>query len=79
MVYYFLIKVIDRVSVDQACQELPRAHKMFAGLTYEQAELKFIQEAQNLQEYGVHFYKVYTVSCLSNKLTQQCHTLFSPS
>ena len=39
-------------------QELPRVHKTFHGLSDEEAELEFIKEAQKLQEYGIHFYKV---------------------
>lgn len=39
-------------------QELPRVHKTFHGLSDEDAELEFIKEAQKLQEYGIHFYKV---------------------
>jgi tyrosine-protein phosphatase non-receptor type 13 protein len=42
--------------------QLPEFHKSFAGLTDEQAELEFIQEAQKLPEYGIHFYKVQFVS-----------------
>ena len=33
-------------------------HKTFHGLSDEEAELEFIKEAQKLQEYGLHFYKV---------------------
>lgn len=40
-------------------QELPRVHKTFHGLSDEDAELEFIKEAQKLQEYGIHFYKVH--------------------
>lgn len=46
------------MSVDHATQELPRFHKTFHGLSEEDAELEFIKEAQKLQEYGIHFYKV---------------------
>ena len=49
---------MDKFSVDHAMQELPRVHKTFHGLSDEEAELEFIKEAQKLQEYGIHFYKV---------------------
>lgn len=39
-------------------QELAHVHKTFHGLSDEEAELEFIKEAQKLQEYGIHFYKV---------------------
>ena len=53
-----LLQIVDKVSVDHALKQLPHFHKDFHGLTHEQAELEFIKEAQKLQEYGVHFYKV---------------------
>ena len=49
---------MDKVSVDHASQQLPHFHKTFHGMSDEHAELEFIKEAQKLQEYGVHFYKV---------------------
>ncbi|XP_078359591.1 tyrosine-protein phosphatase non-receptor type 13-like [Oculina patagonica] len=56
--HYIPSRIIDKVSVDHATQELPRFHKTFHGLSDEDAELEFIKEAQKLQEYGIHFYKV---------------------
>lgn len=56
--FYYFVQIIDKVSVDHAVEELPRFHKTFHGLSDEQAELEFIKEAQKLQEYGIHFYKV---------------------
>lgn len=53
-----LFQIIDKVSVDQVLQQLPQFHETFHGMTDEEAELEFIKEAQKLQEYGVHFYKV---------------------
>lgn len=50
--------MIEKISLDHATQELPRFHKSCHGLSEEEAELEFIKEAQKLQEYGVHFYKV---------------------
>ena len=49
---------MGKVSVDHASQQLPHFHKTFHGMADEHAELDFIKEAQKLQEYGVHFYKV---------------------
>ena len=49
---------MDKVSVDHALQQLPQFHLSVHGMTDEQAELEFIKEAQKLQEYGIHFYKV---------------------
>lgn len=49
--------------------QLPEFHKNFAGLTEVQAELEFVQEAQKLPEYGIHFYKVQYVS----SIVSHCH------
>ncbi|XP_074610552.1 tyrosine-protein phosphatase non-receptor type 13-like [Acropora palmata] len=56
--HYIPKRIIDKVSVDQVLQQLPQFHETFHGMTDEEAELEFIKEAQKLQEYGVHFYKV---------------------
>ena len=56
LIYFF--QIIDKVSFDRALQELSHVHKTFHGLSDEDAELEFIKEAQKLQEYGIHFYKV---------------------
>ena len=58
VIFLNFIQIIDKFSVDHAMQELPRVHKTFRGLSDEEAELEFIKEAQKLQEYGIHFYKV---------------------
>ncbi|XP_031567263.1 tyrosine-protein phosphatase non-receptor type 13-like isoform X2 [Actinia tenebrosa] len=61
---YFLVehylneRIIKKLSVENTTLQLPEFHKNFAGLSEEQAELEFIQEAQKLPEYGIHFYKV---------------------
>lgn len=55
---FVLFQIIDKISIDHASQQLPQFHQTFLGLTNEQAELEFIKEAQKLQEYGIHFYKV---------------------
>ncbi|XP_022779941.1 tyrosine-protein phosphatase non-receptor type 13-like isoform X3 [Stylophora pistillata] len=56
--HYVPNKMIEKISLDHATQELPRFHKSCHGLSEEEAELEFIKEAQKLQEYGIHFYKV---------------------
>ena len=58
LIYFNFVQIIDKFSIDHAMQELPRVHKTFHGLSDEEAELEFIKEAQKLQEYGIHFYKV---------------------
>ena len=49
-------------------EQLPQFHQGFSGLSEVQAEVQFIKEAQKLPEYGLHFYKVYTVSKISRSL-----------
>ena len=63
---------MDKVSVDHALQQLPQFHLSVHGMTDEQAELEFIKEAQKLQEYGIHFYKVQRrpAHVLSRKVSQ---------
>ncbi|XP_068744131.1 tyrosine-protein phosphatase non-receptor type 13-like isoform X2 [Montipora capricornis] len=56
--HYIPSRIMDKVSVDHALQQLPQFHLTVHGMTDEQAELEFIKEAQKLQEYGIHFYKV---------------------
>ena len=55
-------QVLDKVTPQFAAQQLPQFHQGFSGLSEGQAELQFLKEAQKLQEYGLHFYKVHTVS-----------------
>lgn len=50
------------MSAEYAVSQLPEFHQHFAGLNEKQAELDFVEEAQKLPEYGIHFYKVQAVS-----------------
>ncbi|XP_020904478.1 tyrosine-protein phosphatase non-receptor type 13 [Exaiptasia diaphana] len=61
---YFLVehylhpRIINKVSSEYAVSQLPEFHQNFVGLSEHQAELDFVKEAQQLPEYGIHFYKV---------------------
>lgn len=61
---FIFTQTIKKLSVENTTIQLPKFHKNFAGLTDKQAEQEFIQEAQKLPEYGIHFYQVQYVSSI---------------
>lgn len=65
-IHCYFKQIINKVSTEYAISQLPEFHQNFTGLSEDQAELDFVQEAQKLPEYGIHFYKVQAVSITYN-------------
>ncbi|XP_069124056.1 tyrosine-protein phosphatase non-receptor type 13-like isoform X2 [Argopecten irradians] len=78
--HYYPQRVVKRVGVGYIRDNTPDFHQRAAGMGETKAELEFIKIAQQLPEYGVHFYKLLknkndTTSIMWMGITVKCMIL----
>ncbi|XP_069599473.1 tyrosine-protein phosphatase non-receptor type 13 isoform X7 [Ranitomeya imitator] len=59
MEHYLPARVIERLDLSYLKEELPRLHSTYAGASEKETEIEFLKVCQRLQEYGVHFHRVF--------------------
>ncbi|XP_069834319.1 tyrosine-protein phosphatase non-receptor type 13 isoform X1 [Dendropsophus ebraccatus] len=59
MEHYLPARVIERLDLSYLKEELPRLHNTYAGASEKETEIEFLKVCQRLQEYGVHFHRVF--------------------
>ncbi|XP_056424718.1 tyrosine-protein phosphatase non-receptor type 13 isoform X2 [Hyla sarda] len=59
MEHYLPARVIERLDLSYLKEELPRLHSTYAGASAKETEIEFLKVCQRLQEYGVHFHRVF--------------------
>ncbi|XP_044159722.1 tyrosine-protein phosphatase non-receptor type 13 isoform X2 [Bufo gargarizans] len=59
MEHYLPVRVTERLDLSYLKEELPRLHSTYAGATEKETEIEFLKVCQRLQEYGVHFHRVF--------------------
>ncbi|XP_066430473.1 tyrosine-protein phosphatase non-receptor type 13 isoform X2 [Eleutherodactylus coqui] len=57
--HYLPARVIERLDLSYLKEELPRLHSTYAGASEKETEIEFLKVCQRLQEYGVHFHRVF--------------------
>ncbi|XP_075140709.1 tyrosine-protein phosphatase non-receptor type 13 isoform X2 [Leptodactylus fuscus] len=59
MEHYLPVRVVERLDLSYLKEELPRLHSTYAGASEKETEIEFLKVCQRLQEYGVHFHRVF--------------------
>ncbi|XP_075717007.1 tyrosine-protein phosphatase non-receptor type 13 isoform X2 [Rhinoderma darwinii] len=59
MEHYLPARVNERLDLSYLKEELPRLHSTYAGASEKETEVEFLKVCQRLQEYGVHFHRVF--------------------
>ncbi|XP_071972670.1 tyrosine-protein phosphatase non-receptor type 13 isoform X3 [Engystomops pustulosus] len=59
MEHYLPTRVIEKLDLSYLKEELPRLHSTYAGASEKETEIEFLKVCQRLQEYGVHFHRVF--------------------